>query len=150
MSQLFASGGQSTGVSASASVLPMNTQDRFPLGWTGWISLQSRGLSRVSSDTTVRSTKSSALSLRYGPALTSIRDHRETAAWTTRLPVAWCHHLSRTWHPRPPGLRLSSVAAPSCPAGGTVFVPYTTSVASASECPSRPKCLTASSRLPIL
>ena len=43
MSQLFASGGQSTGVSASASVLPMNTQDWSPLGWTGWISLQSKG-----------------------------------------------------------------------------------------------------------
>ena len=47
MSQFFASGGQSTGVSASASVLPMNIQDWFPLGWTGWISLQSKGLSRV-------------------------------------------------------------------------------------------------------
>ena len=45
MSQLFTSGGQNTGVSASASVLPMNTQDWFPLGWTGWISLQSKGLS---------------------------------------------------------------------------------------------------------
>ena len=47
MSQFFASGAQSIGVSASASVLPMNTQDWFPLGWTGWISLQSKGLSRV-------------------------------------------------------------------------------------------------------
>ena len=47
MSQFFASGGQSIGVSASTSVLPMNTQDWFPLGWTGWISLQSKGLSRV-------------------------------------------------------------------------------------------------------
>ena len=47
MSQLFASGGQSTGVSASKSVLPMNTQDWSPLGWTGWISLQSKGFSRV-------------------------------------------------------------------------------------------------------
>ena len=54
MSQLFASGGQSIGVSASTSVLPMNTQDRFPLGWTGWISLQSKGLSRVFSNTTVQ------------------------------------------------------------------------------------------------
>ena len=53
MSQLFASGGQSTGVSASASVLPMNTQDWFPLEWTGWISLQSKGLSSVFSNTTV-------------------------------------------------------------------------------------------------
>ena len=54
MSQLLASGGQSIGVSASTSVLPMNTQDRYPLGWTGWISLQSKGLSRVFSNTTVQ------------------------------------------------------------------------------------------------
>ena len=54
MSQLFTSGGQSTGVSASTSVLPMNTQDRSPLGWTGWISLQSEGLSTVFSNTTVQ------------------------------------------------------------------------------------------------
>ena len=54
MSQLFAWGGQSTGDSASASVLPMNTQDWSPLGWTGWISLQSKGLSRVFSNTTVQ------------------------------------------------------------------------------------------------
>ena len=51
MSQLFASGGQSIGVSASTAVLPMNIQDGFPLGWTGWISLQSKGLSRVFSIT---------------------------------------------------------------------------------------------------
>ena len=54
MSQHFAWGGQSTGVSASASVLPMNTQDLSHLGWTGWISLQSKGLSRVFSNTTVQ------------------------------------------------------------------------------------------------
>ena len=54
MSQLFASGGQSIWVSASTSVLPMNTQDWFPLGWTCWISLQSKGLSRVFSNTTVQ------------------------------------------------------------------------------------------------
>ena len=54
MSQLFASGGQSTGVSALASVLPMNTQDWSPLEWTGWISLHSKGLSRVFSNTTVQ------------------------------------------------------------------------------------------------
>ena len=54
MSQLFASGGQSIGVSASTSVLPMNTQEWSPLGWTGWNSLQSKGLSRVSSNTTVQ------------------------------------------------------------------------------------------------
>ena len=53
VSQLFAWGGQSTRVSASASVLSVNTQDWSPLGWTGWISLQSKGLSRVFSNTTV-------------------------------------------------------------------------------------------------
>ena len=54
MSQFFASGGQSIGISTSASVLPMNIQDWFPLGWTGWISLQTKGLSRISSNTTVQ------------------------------------------------------------------------------------------------
>ena len=54
MSQLFSSGGQSIGVSASTSVLPVKIQDWFPLGWTGWISLQSKGLSRVFSRTTVQ------------------------------------------------------------------------------------------------
>ena len=54
MSHFFTSGGQSIGVSASASVFPMNIQDWFPLGWTGWISLQSKGLSRVFSNITVQ------------------------------------------------------------------------------------------------
>ena len=54
MSQLFTWGGQSIGISALASVLPVNTQDWSPLGWTGWISLQSRGLSRFFSNTTVQ------------------------------------------------------------------------------------------------
>ena len=54
VSHFFTSGCQSIGVSALASVLPMNTQDWFPLGWTGWISLKSKGLSRVFSNTTVQ------------------------------------------------------------------------------------------------
>ena len=54
MSQFFESDGQSIGVSASASVFPMNIKDWFPLGLTGWISLQSKGLSRVFSNTTVQ------------------------------------------------------------------------------------------------
>ena len=54
MNQFFTSGGQRIGVSVSASVLPLNIQDWFPLGWTGWISLQSKGLSRVFSNTTVQ------------------------------------------------------------------------------------------------
>ena len=76
MSQLFASGGQSFGASASASVLPMNTQDWSPLGWTGWISLQSKGLSRVFSNTTVQKHQffGAQLSL-YNPTLTSIHDY---------------------------------------------------------------------------
>ena len=54
MSQFFASGGQSIGASTSATVLPVNNQDWFPLGWTGWISLQSKGQSRIFSNTTVQ------------------------------------------------------------------------------------------------
>ena len=72
MSQLFVSGGQSIGVSASTSVLPMNTQDWSPLGWTGWISLQSKGLSRVFSNTSPTQFKSinySVLSFLYSPTL---------------------------------------------------------------------------------
>ena len=71
MSQLFTSGGQGIGVSASTSVLPMNTQDWFPLGWMGWISLQSKGLSRPQ----FKTMNSSALSFLYSPTLTSIHDH---------------------------------------------------------------------------
>ena len=70
---LFASGGQSIG--ASASVLPMNIQGRFPLGLTGLISLQSKGLSRVFSSTQFESINSLVLSLLYGPALISIHDY---------------------------------------------------------------------------
>ena len=74
MSQLFAWGGQSIGVSASTSVLLMNTQDWSPLGWTGWISLQSKGLSRVPTPQ-FKSINSSVLSFLYSPTLTSIPDH---------------------------------------------------------------------------
>ena len=75
MNQFFSSGGQSIGVSPSASVLPMNIQDWFPLGWTGWISLQSKGLSRVFSNTAVQKHQSSGLSFLYSPTLTSIPDY---------------------------------------------------------------------------
>ena len=61
MSQVFESDGQRNGVSASASVLPMNIQDWFPLGWTGWIPLQSKGLSRVFSNTTIQKWESNHL-----------------------------------------------------------------------------------------
>ena len=74
MSQLFTSGGQSIGVSALASVLPVNTQDWSPLGWTGWISLQSKGLSKVFSNTTVQKHQFFSAQL-YSPTLTSIHDY---------------------------------------------------------------------------
>ena len=67
----------SIGVSASASVLPINIQDWFPLGWTGWISLQSKGLSRTSPTSQFRSTNSSVLSFLYSSNLTSIDDYRK-------------------------------------------------------------------------
>ena len=75
MSQLFAWGGQSIRVSASTSVLPMNTQDWSPLGWTNWTSLQSKGLWRVFSNTTVQKHQFFRCSALYSPALTSIHDH---------------------------------------------------------------------------
>ena len=75
MSQLFKWGGQSTRVSASASVLPMNTQDWSPLGWTGSISFQSKGLPRVFSNTTVQKHQFFGAQLPHSPTLTSIRDH---------------------------------------------------------------------------
>ena len=70
MSQLFASGGQSIGAAASKSVLPMNTQDWLPSGWTGWIYLQSKGLSRVFSNTTVKKHQFFGAQL-YSPAVTT-------------------------------------------------------------------------------
>ena len=75
MSQFFASGGQSIRVSAPASVLLMNIQDWLHLGWTGLISLQSKGLSRVSSTPQLKSINSSVLSFLHSPTLTSIHDH---------------------------------------------------------------------------
>ena len=75
MTQFFASGGQSIAVSASTSVLAMNIQDWFPLGWTGWISLQSKGLSRVFSNTTVQKHQYFSAQLSLCPTLTSIQDY---------------------------------------------------------------------------
>ena len=75
MSQFFTSGGRSIGVSASTSVLTVNTQDWSPLGWTGLIFLQSKGLSRVFSSTTVQNHNSSVLSFLYSPTLPSIHDY---------------------------------------------------------------------------
>ena len=75
MSQLFTLGGQSIGVSASASVLPMNFQDWSPSEWTGWISLQSKGLSGVFSNTTVQRHQFFGAQLSYSPTLISIHDY---------------------------------------------------------------------------
>ena len=77
VSQFFASGGQSTGASASTSVLPMNIQDWFPLGFTGLISLQSKRLSRIFSNTQFKSINSLVLSFLYSPTLTSVHDFWE-------------------------------------------------------------------------
>ena len=99
-SRLFTSGGQSIGVSASASVLPMNIQGWFPLRWTGWISVQSKGLPRAFCSTTAWSLSSSALSLLHGPALTPTHDHwkshsldRTDACWQSDVSAS--HTLSR-------------------------------------------------------
>ena len=75
MSQFFTQGGQSTGVSALASVLPMSTQDWSPLEWAGWISLQSKGLSRVFSNTTVQKHQFFGTQIFHSPTLTSIQEH---------------------------------------------------------------------------
>ena len=75
VSQFFASGGQGIGVSTSTSVLPTNIQDWFPLGLTGWISLLSKGPSRVFSNTTVQKHQFFCTQLLYSPALTSIHDY---------------------------------------------------------------------------
>ena len=86
MSQLFASGGQSIGVSVLASVLPMNTQDWSPLGWTGWISLQPKGLSRVFSNTTVRNHQF------FGAQLSS-QSNSHIHTWPLEKPEPWLDRL---------------------------------------------------------
>ena len=75
MCQFFISGGQSIGVSALASVLPMNIQDCFSLGWTCWISLLSKNSQESSPTPQFKSINSSVLSFLYSPTLTSIHDH---------------------------------------------------------------------------
>ena len=104
-SWFFASGGQSIGASASASVLPMNSQDWFPLGWTGWISLQSKGLSRVFLSTT-------ALKHQFFGAQPSLWNAVKSSTWEKRslciltwpwplldlCPTRWPHlHASVGW-----------------------------------------------------
>ena len=84
MSQFFAWGSKSIGVSASASVLPMNTQDWSPLGWTGWISLQSEGLSRVFSNTTVQKHQ-------FFSAQLSSPSYSHIHTWALEKPQPWLH-----------------------------------------------------------
>ena len=87
MSQFFASGGQSIGVSASASVLPMNIQDWSRLGWTGWISLQTKGLSRVFSNTPVQKHQFFSVQL-YSTTITSIHNYWKNHSLTTQTFVS--------------------------------------------------------------
>ena len=90
MSQLFPSGGQSTGVSASASVLPMNIQNWYPLGWTGWISLQSWDSQESSPTPQFKSIDSLALSFLYIIILHKVRGEKNR--WTT-----WGKNAFKTW-----------------------------------------------------
>ena len=89
MSQFFESGGQSTGASASASVLPMNIQGWFPLQLTGLISLLSKTLSRVFSSTQYKSISSSALGLFYNPALTSVHFFQSSSRLNSSAGLYW-------------------------------------------------------------
>ena len=84
VSQFLPSGGQSIRVSAAASVLPMNIQDWFSPGWTGLISSQPKGLSRVFSITTVQRHQFFSAQLLYGLTLTSIHDYWKTKLWLDR------------------------------------------------------------------
>ena len=99
VNQLFTWGGQSIGVSALASVLPMNTQGWSPLEWTGWISLQSKGLSRVFSTSQFKSINSSALSFLHSPILTTIHDHWKNYCldWTDlgRCPICYWRSVEK-------------------------------------------------------
>ena len=120
MSQFFASGGQSIGVSASTSVFPMNIQDWFPIGWTGWISLQSEGLSRVFSNTTVQKHQF------FGPQLIVLLLHPYMTTGKTIALTRWTfvgkvmsllfNMLSRlaiTFLPRSKSLLISWLQSPS-------------------------------------
>ena len=93
MSQVFASGGQRIGGSASASVLPVNIQDCFPLEWTGWISLQSPRDSQESSTPRFKSISSSVLSFLYSPTLTSIHDYRKNHSFD-QMDLCWQSNIS--------------------------------------------------------
>ena len=93
MSRLFATGDQSIGASASATVLPMNIQGWSPLGWTGLISLQSKRLSRIFSNTTAQIINSSVLSCLYSPTLTSIHDYWKNHSFDY-MDLCWQNNVS--------------------------------------------------------
>ena len=94
MSQFFAPGGQSIGVSASTSLLPMNIQDWFPLGLTGWISLQSQGLSRVFSNTTVQKASIlQCLAIFTVPTLTSTHEYWKNHSFVL-MDLCWESNVS--------------------------------------------------------
>jgi len=97
MSQFFSSGGQSTGVSALASILPMNIQDWSPLGWTGWISCCSKDSQGSSPTPQLKSINSSALSFLYSPILTSIHDYwkNQSLDWTD---LYWQSNISALYY----------------------------------------------------
>ena len=121
MSQFFASGGQSIGVTASTSLLPMNIQDWFPLGWPALISLQTKGLSRVFSNTTVQKHQLFGTQLSFSPTLTSVMTPGKTIALTRRTFVGKVmsllfNMLSRlviTFLPRSKHLLISWLQSPS-------------------------------------
>ena len=121
-SQLFASGGQSIGATASKSVLPRNTQDWLPSGWTGWIYLQSKGRSRVFSNTTVKKCQFFGAQL-YSPAVTSIHDHCQRIGRIKKffdyfvlisrvggsLVAKLCLTLETPWNCSPPGSSVHGI-----------------------------------------
>ena len=94
ISQLFLSGGQSTGVLVSTSVLPMNTQEWSPLGWTGWICLQSKGLSRVFSNTTVQKHQFLSAQLSSDQLSHPYMTTGKTIALTRRTFLCWQSNVS--------------------------------------------------------
>ena len=116
MSQLFASGGQSTGASALASVLPKNIQCWFPLRLTGLTSLLSKGLSSIFKITSqFKTISSSVLSLLYGPALTSVHDYWKNHSFDYKA-LCWQSHVSRfvmSFLPRSKRLLISWLQWPS-------------------------------------
>ena len=121
MSQFFAWGGQSTGVSASASVLPINIQDLSPSGWAGWISLQSKELSRVFSNTTVQKHQFFSAQLSSQSTLTSIHDHwknhsldhMDLVGKIMPLLFSMLYRLVITFLPRSKRLLISWLQSPS-------------------------------------